>query len=197
MVRHNLSTRPFYNTRAVHVALALVSLAALGATAFNLWQLSALSGRNSRLQSEQQTIERKTADLRSRAAALRASIDLKDLDSTIAAADEANLLIGRRVFSWTELFNQFETTLPASVRIASVRPRVERGAGMTLSVVVIARNAEGIEEFIGRLEKTGSFTALLSREEFVREDGTLQATLEGQYSPGQSRGARSRGGVLR
>ncbi len=192
MLRHNLSTRPFYNERAVHVVLALVSLLAVVATGVNAWQFSALSGRNGQLQSRLQAAERKADDLRTRAAGLRTSINAKDLDLTIMAADEANILIDRRVFSWTELFNQFETTLPESVRIASVRPRIDKGIGMTLLVVVVAKNAEGIDSFIEKLEKTGTFTGLLSREEFVREDGTLQATLQGVYAPGQSRAAKTR-----
>ena len=86
MLRHNLSTRPFYNERAVHVVLALVSLVAVGATVFNAWQVSVLSARNGKLQSVLQTVERKAGDLRARAARLRASIDPKELDSTIQEA---------------------------------------------------------------------------------------------------------------
>lgn len=187
MLRHNLSTRPFYNVRAVHVSLAVVTLVAIGASAFNAWQFTRLSGRHAQLQTRLHADEQKATDLRTRAARLRASISPTQLGLTIAAADEANVVIDRRVFSWTELFNQFETTLPETVRIASVRPRIDQRAGMTLSVEVVARNVEGIDTFIERLEKTGTFVGLLSREEFVREDGTLQATLEGEYAPGFSR----------
>lgn len=190
MLRHNLSTRPFYNERVLRVSLAVVALVAIGASAFNVWQFTQLSGRHAQLQARLQTDQRRADDLRSRASALRASISPAQLALTIAAADEANVAIDRRVFSWTELFNQFETTLPESVRIASVRPRIDRDAGMTVSVVVVARNAEGIDSFIERLEKTGAFTGLLSREEYVREDGALQATLEGAYAPGLSRAVR-------
>jgi Tfp pilus assembly protein PilN len=193
MLRHNLSTRPFYNERAVHAVLALVSLVAVVATAFNAWQFSILSGRSGQLRSGLLVAEQKAGELRSRAARLRASINPRDLDSTIAAADEANMLIDRRVFSWTELFNQFETTLPESVRITSVHPRIEQGGGLTVSVVVVAKSVEGIDTFIEKLEKTGSFAGLLPRTEFVQEDGTLKATLEGQYTPGLSREALSTG----
>lgn len=190
MLRHNLSTRPFYNERLVRVVLVVVAVVALGATAFDAWQATTLSGHNSQLQNQLQSDQRKANDLRTRAASLRGSISPKQLAMTIAAADEANVVIDRRVFSWTELFNQFETTLPESVRIASVRPRIDRPSGMTLSIVVVARNAEGIDAFIERLEKTKAFTGLLSREEYVREDGSLQATLEGEYTPGLSRANR-------
>ena len=42
-----------------------------------------------------------------------------------AAAREANQLIDRRAFSWTDLFNRFEETLPADVRIVAVTPQVD------------------------------------------------------------------------
>jgi hypothetical protein len=193
MVRHNLSTRPFYNERAVHAVLGLVLLVAIAATAFNIWEYSALSGRNARLQLELRVAGQTAEALRTRAATVRASINPRELDSTIAFADEANRLIERRVFSWTELFNQFETTLPETVHIASVHPRIERDVGLVVSVVVVARSVEGIDTFIEKLEKTGSFAGLLSRVEVVQEDGTLKATLEGQYTPGQARDRVSQG----
>ena len=67
------------------------------------------------------------------------------------AAREANVLIERRVFSWTDVLNQFETTLPATVRISSVRPRVERDGTMMVDVVVLARTVEEFAQprFVG------------------------------------------------
>ncbi|MCX6544486.1 MAG: hypothetical protein NTV05_08725 [Acidobacteria bacterium] len=189
MVRHNLSTRPFYNERAVHAVLGLVSLAVIAATAFNVWEYSALSERHARLQLELRVAGQAAEALRARAATVRASINPRELDSTIAAADEANRLIDRRVFSWTELFNQFETALPETVHIASVHPRIEPDAGLVVSVVVVARSVEGIDTFVENLEKTGAFAGVLSRVEIVQDDGTLKATLEGQYTPGQARDA--------
>ena len=41
------------------------------------------------------------------------------------AAQEANALIDQRTFSWTELFNQIEATLPPDVMLTSVRPAVQ------------------------------------------------------------------------
>ena len=184
MLRHNLSTRPFYNERVIHLVLGLVTAVALAATVFNLWAIFSSSGRGAQLQAVVEQSERRENDLRSQAAKIRASINSRDLDATIAAAEEANALIERRVFSWTELFNHFESTLPDTVRISAVRPRLDRGAGLTISIVVVARSVEGIDTFIENLEKAGAFSGLLSREEFKKEDGTIQATLEGQYVAG-------------
>jgi Tfp pilus assembly protein PilN len=188
MGRMNLSTRPFYNERAVNAALTLAFALVLAVTAFNLWQVYVLSGRHAQLRGRIAQAEAQTRQLREQAARIRASINSKDLESTVAAAREANSLIDRRVFSWTEVLNQFETTLPATVRISSVRPRVERDGSMIVGVVVLARSVEGVDAFIENLEKRGAFTSVLSKEEFVNEAGLIQSSIEGRYrSPGGER----------
>lgn len=192
MLTHNLATRPFYNARAVNATLLLVSLIVMAATGFNAWEFSVLRGTGAQLQDRTASAQRRTQELRSRAASIRGSINPVELERTIALVEEANALIGRRVFSWTELFNHFEGTLPDNVRIMSVRPRLDRSEGMTVAVVVVARNVEGINAFIEKLEGAGAFAGLLSRDEFVKEDGTIQATLEGQYVPGADRAALRR-----
>jgi len=42
---------------------------------------------------------------------------------------------------------------------------------------------EAVDAFIENLEKRGAFSGVLSREEFVNEDGLIQASLEGRYRP--------------
>jgi Tfp pilus assembly protein PilN len=179
--RVNLSTKPFYNDRGVHLVLGLAAVAVLVFTVFNLWQVYVLSGRQAAVQARLSRAETQARQLREQAAAVRRAINPKELEATVAAAREANLLIERRVFSWTEVLNQFETTLPPTVRISSVRPRVERDGTMRVEVVVLARTVEAVDAFIENLEKRGAFSRVLSREEFVNEDGLIQASLEGQY----------------
>ena len=178
--RINLSTRPFYNERAVHAALALVAAVVLALSAFNLWQVYVLSGRHAELQGRLSQAETKTRELRDQATVIRRSINPRELEATVAAAREANVLIERRVFSWTEVLNQFETTLPASVRISSVRPRVERDGTMMVDVVVLARTVESVDAFIENLEKRGAFSGR------AVERGVHQ---RGRAHPGQHRGA--------
>jgi Tfp pilus assembly protein PilN len=195
MGRINLSTRPFYNERAVNAALGVAVALVVGVTGFNLWQVFVLSGRNAQLQGRIAQAAAKTRDLRDQATRLRASINPRELDATVAAAREANALIGRRVFSWTEVLNQFETTLPPSVRISSIRPRVERDGTMIVGVVVLARTVEAVDSFIENLEQHGAFSAVLSREEFVNEQGLIQASLEGRYKPALGAESSGRGGA--
>jgi Tfp pilus assembly protein PilN len=195
MGRINLSTRPFYNERAVNAALGLAVALVVGVTAFNLWQVFVLSGRNAQLQGRIAQAAAKTHELRAQATRLRASINPRELDATVAAAQEANALIDRRVFSWTEVLNQFETTLPPSVRISSIRPRVERDGTMIVGVVVLARTVEAVDTFIENLEQRGAFSVVLSREEFVNEQGLIQASVEGRYRPAGGGESGGQGGA--
>lgn len=184
MAHINLSTRPFYNERAVHLSLGVATALVLGFTAFNLWQVFTLSSRQAGRQERLAQADTRSRDLRAQTQRMRATINPRDLDATIAAAAEANDIISRRVFSWTDLLNRFESTLPDTVRISSVRPRTDRNGTMTIGMVVVARTVDGIDAFIENLERDGHFTGVLSREEFVNEAGLLQATLEGRYLPG-------------
>lgn len=181
MPRANLSTRPFYNERPVRAVLALVAAAVVGLTAFNVIQTLRLRSRGAEVQAAAQEAEREAARVRGTAAQIRRGINREQLASVQAAALEANQLIDRRAFSWTDLFNRFESTLPADVRIASVTPQVDQAGRMLVAVTVVSRRVEDLDGFIDALEKTGAFSEVLSREETAQEDGTLRSVIQGYY----------------
>ncbi len=183
MIRTNLATRPFYNTRAVSLWLALLATAVAAATLFNIISVVIDSRSDSALVQQARGDADRAAALRAEAAKLRASVDTRQVDLIASEARTANDLIDRRVFSWTELFNRFEQTLPPNVRITAVRPKVDRDRRVLLSMNVIARSVDDVNQFMESLEKTGAFAGLLSREEHVNEEGQLEATLESVYVP--------------
>ena len=183
MIRTNLATRPFYNTRAVSLWLALLGTAVAAATLFNVVTVIIDSRSDSALARQARADSERAAALRAEAAKLRASVDTREVDLIASEAHTANDLIDRRVFSWTELFNRFEQTLPVNVRITAVRPKVDRDRRVLLSVNVVARSVDDVNQFMESLEKTGAFAGLLSREERVNEEGQLEATLESVYVP--------------
>lgn len=196
MIRTNLSTRPFYNERIVHLWLIALALAVLAATAFNASRVLRYSRSDTRLATEASHDESRAADLRRQAARLRASVDPRQVDFAAADARQANDLIDRRTFSWTELFNRFETTLPDDVRIASVKPRVDRDRGIVLTINVSARSVEDVSSFIENLEATGAFVNVRPAEEHTEETGMLLSSLEAVYLPAAGKPA-SRGGGRR
>jgi Tfp pilus assembly protein PilN len=184
MIRTNLSTRPFYNERAVQLWLLVLALVVAAATLFNVARIVRYSHSDTELATEASRDQARAAELRTSAARLRAGVDVRQIDLASAEARQANELIDRRTFSWTELFNQFEMTLPDNVRITSVRPRVE-GTGITLSMTVVARSVDDVDELIQKLEATGSFSNVRSQQDQVDEQGMLNTTIVGIYVPGK------------
>src|SRR5713101_1642836 len=182
MIKTNLSTRPFYNERVVRLAMLALAALVVAATAFNAMRFVQLSRRDTSLLTEASRDEARAAALRTDAVRLRASVDGRQIELVSADARRANNLIDRRTFSWTELFNIFETTLPDEVRVTSVRPMIDSKSNTLLTITVIARSVEDVNQFVENLEKTGAFGGdLFAREEHFNEVGLLEAMLEPKY----------------
>ena len=181
MLRTNLSTRPFYNVRAVRAVLGLFALVVVAFTLFNAVQLITLSARQRTLSADAVRAENEAARLRSQAAAFRARIDPRELASVSADAKEANAIIDRRAFSWTTLFSQFEQALPPDVRITAVQPRREQDGTFAVNIGIQARRVEDVEAFIEALEARTPFKQVLATEEQTADNGLIEAIIDGKY----------------
>jgi Tfp pilus assembly protein PilN len=182
MLRGNLSTRPFYNERAIRSMLAVLALAAIGLTLFNAVEIFRLerAGRDAR-----QTVAQNAAqaqETRVKAQAIRQGINQAQLEAVRISARDANALIDRRTFSWTALLNYFQATLPPDVRIAGVRPQIDDDGLMLVAISLFARRIDDLSEFEDALENTGAFKNVLSRTIGTQEDGSTRAELQGYYS---------------
>ena len=183
MLRTNLSTRPFYNVRAVHAALAAAAAVILIFTLFNVVQIVRLTLSQRTLGASAADAEQEAARLRGEAAKIRAQINPQELEVVAGAAREANRIIDQRAFSWTELFAQFEATLPPDVRITAVQPRLDRENAFIVAVGIQARRAEDLDTFVEALEDGGTFHNVLAVTEQTGEDGRIEAIVEGTYVP--------------
>ena len=105
MIRTNLSTRPFYNERLVRLGLLVFLLVVAAATAFNVTRVVRYSRSDTQLSEQAARDEARAADLRKSAVRLRATVDPRQIESASLEARQANDLIDRRTFSWTEIFN--------------------------------------------------------------------------------------------
>jgi Tfp pilus assembly protein PilN len=180
MLGTNLSTRPFYNVRAVRTALAVIAAVVVGITLYNVVQIVRLAVAYQALGSRAAAAEDEAERLRAEAADIRSRINPQELTVVADAAREANAIIDRRAFSWTELFTKFEATLPPDVRITAVRPNLAQ-EGFQLSIGVQARRPEDLDAFMEALEGQGGFRDVLNTSEQVSEDGMLQAVIQGTY----------------
>jgi Tfp pilus assembly protein PilN len=192
VLRTNLSTRPFYNERAVHAVAALLALVLLALTA---WQITRVV-RLSREKTDLNAVIRKDkaeADAKTREAAqTRRGLDQRELAIVATAAKEANQLIEQRTFSWTELFNQLETTLPEDVMLTSVRPEF-KDAETRVNLEILGRGGDVIDTFWDRLEKTGAFHDIQWSGLSVTEEGLHRIQMKAVYQPAPPPSARPAG----
>ncbi|MEO6213776.1 MAG: hypothetical protein ABIP65_09145 [Vicinamibacterales bacterium] len=181
MLRANLSTRPFYNERAVHMLLGGAAILVVALTAFNLFRVVTLSRQNTELSSRINRDHAEAEQLTRMAVDIRGRIDKDELQVVVDAATEANALIDQRTFSWTAFFNRIESTLPPDVMLSSVRPAVKDG--MTrVSMVVLGRRAEDIDAFMEKLEATGAFEDVVPSQQDRTEAGLYRVVVESFYS---------------
>jgi Tfp pilus assembly protein PilN len=182
MLRTNLSTRPFYNERAIHLLLALAAIMVALVTLVNVVKVVQLSRQNtelaSRVNRDRNEAERLTRD----AARIRRGINQEELQLVVNRAHEANALIDQRTFSWTGLFNQIEKTLPPDVMLTAVQP-VVTDTGTRISFTMLARRTVDADEFMEKLEATGAFENVLQRQDEDVEGGMTRVIVDADYVP--------------
>ena len=182
MLRTNLSTRPFYNERVVHTLAALLAVVVLAVTAWQAVRVVRLSRYKTELNAAISR-DRTEADANAaQAQQIRQGLDQKQLSLLAASAKEANDLIAERTFSWTELFNQLETTLPGDVMLLGIHPDFSDGVTQ-LHMELQGKNEDVIEDFWERLEKTGAFHKAEWSNVTVTEDGLHRMTMDVVYTP--------------
>jgi len=183
VIRTNLSTRPFYNERIVNLLILLLAVLVAAATAFNVTRIIQYSRADTGLALQASRDEQQANSLRVQAARLRTSVDVKQIDLASDQAKIANELIDRRTFSWTELFNRFETTLPPDARITGVRPHIEHAGQIELTIGLVARSVDDVSKFMENLEATGAFVNVLSTDERLDEEQLTNTTITATYVP--------------
>ena len=183
MLRTNLSTRPFYNERALHAVLGVTAAIVIVLTMFNVTQIVLLTRRQSSLNREATAAEARATELRANAARTRQALNAKQLENMSDAAREANLIISQRLFSWTDLLNRLGDALPENVRITSLRPSVGKDGGVIVTMTVAAQGVDDIEQFMANLEETTAFSEVYPLDDEPAESGGVQASLQGKYAP--------------
>jgi Tfp pilus assembly protein PilN len=180
MLRTNLATRPFYNERLVHWLLGAGLLLVAAFTAYNVSEYLRLTGRQGGLAAEAARDEAQARALNARAADARRRIDRKQLEVVAAQATEVNGIIDARTFSWTSLFDDIEATLPPTVMLTAITPKIDQ-AGASVRLIVVGRTVEAIDTFIERLEATKRFADVRVVSEQVTDEGLFETQLAGRY----------------
>jgi hypothetical protein len=181
VLRTNLSTRPFYNERGVHIAVGIAALLIAGLTIWNITRIVSLSRHNTELATRVNGDHAEAQQLTKMAAEIRGKIDQQELQLVVDSAREANALIDQRTFSWTAFFNRLEATMPPDVMLTSVRPAVKEGT-THVTMTVLGRRAVDIDEFIEKLEATGAFENVVPTQQDRTDDGLYRVVLQSVYT---------------
>jgi Tfp pilus assembly protein PilN len=181
MIRTNLSTRPFYNERAVHVAIGAAALVVLALTVVNVVRVVTLSRQNTEYSRRINGDRAEMEQLAKSAMEVRRGVNQNELQVVVDSAREANALIDQRTFSWTAFFNRIEATIPPDVMLSSVRPAVKDGQ-TRVTLVVLGRRAEDVDEFMEKLEATGAFDDVVPSQQDRTEAGLYRVLIESVYT---------------
>ena len=180
MLKINLATRPFYNERVVHVVLILLGTGALVLMGLAGRTVLELSKVHTEITRAAEASEALVETVSQETLSLNEDVSDEELEVLRRSAAEANRLIDQRVFSWTELFNLIERTLPNRVMLTGLRPS-GNASRISLVIGVVGERVADIEEFIEQLEASGSVENVLARQEQRTEDGMYSAQLTGEF----------------
>ncbi len=181
MLRTNLSTRPFYNERAIHLAIGIAAVLISALTIWNVVRVLSLSRHSTELATRVNSDHAEAEQLTRMADDIRRKIDKNELQLVVDSAREANSLIDQRTFSWTAFFNRLESTMPPDVMLTSVRPSVKDGV-TRVTMAVLGRGAEDVDEFAEKLEASGAFEDVILTQQDRTVEGLIRVVIESVYT---------------
>ncbi len=143
--------RPFYNAAAL-AAILLVALASV--VAWNDWQ----NRRDTRLLTEQSNqLETTMTELSREQQEMEQWLRRPEVQEIRDRSAFLNSLIVRKSLSWTQMFMDLETILPARAQVTAIRPRLNRDQQVEVSLSVAAASMGPLVEFLKKLEAALQF----------------------------------------
>jgi Tfp pilus assembly protein PilN len=187
----NLASRPFRNNTLPWAGLALLAVALVAST---WWNVTSWFSVEERLQARRATIEDvKTrfdrCDLRERKA--EAALKKSDVSYLKVQAERANAVIARKALSWTRLFNILEKVQPYEVRMTRISPvfanassdTIPKGA-VPVSVKGFSREIRAFLEFERSLLFDPHFDRVEPEQSSLDKNGEVEFELSFLYYPG-------------
>ncbi len=102
-------------------------------------------------------------------------------DKFIKKCEFINAVVGKRIFSWTQLFNEIEKVLPNSVRLTQIVPDISKDK-IKITLEVVSQNLESFLEFLNKLDTSKVFKNIrVTRES--NNKGILEYSLSVEYKP--------------
>ncbi len=184
----NLAHRPFRNRALPWTLIAVVGVVSLA------WLAYSISSERG-VQAGMRVIERDMVSLREQTR--RIEIENERKAQAIPPADlqslrDAHRLIDRKGFSWTGLFSDLETSIPASVRVARISVtdvvQTQTTTIAVISLTVVGRSSEDVTAMISAMNQSGVFVATPQTQQNARaqqsgQNAGVEWTLRLNYTP--------------
>jgi len=138
----NLASRPYRDERPFILVVVIGSLliAYLTLTNFDTWYRYRNETQETRAKIA--ALEKQAADERASTATLNQRLRAVDVKMLAKQTQFANIQLAQRAFSWSELLDHLERTLPDYVRIESISPTFGDNGVVTLSLQCVARDPD-------------------------------------------------------
>jgi len=167
----NLASQPFRDYRPVYAVVVVTSLvvAFMMLNNFDTWYRYQRDTKSTR--TDISKYEREIEQERRRAEVANRQIKGIDLTALGKQSKFVNAQLAERAFSWSELLDRLEATMPNDVRINSVSPSFSDDGQVHLSLSCEAKSATGMIGTINRFNSSPYFYSPFPTNEDNTESG--------------------------
>ncbi|MEP6741775.1 MAG: hypothetical protein ABJB61_04690 [bacterium] len=174
----NLASRPFSNRSLPWMITAAVIFVSLISLIFIVRATRLANAQANAVQNDLNNLGRQELALRQQAETVKNSLTSEQLQTL----DAAHALVDRKRFSWSRLFADLESALPAAVRVKSIAVRrvVTRGDETLaeLDMTVVAKTPAIVTDMIAEMDRAGVFHSELRAQNLQRGRGEGGAEYE-------------------
>lgn len=167
----NLASQPygdvqrfFFRWRVGLLLLAVLTVGLLFAagTAFRSWRTT---------EERELYLRQQIADREGQKLAVEAFLNRPENRQTRNRSQFLNALFARKAFSWTEVFSDMETLVPARLHVVSITPKIDENNELELDLKVAGSSRDSAIELVRRLEQSPHFSAPR-----IKSEATSQAS---------------------
>jgi len=151
----NLATRSYVNRRTLYMSYAAIGALLLVIMLFGLMRFAALYSDISQTEVKIKTIE---SNIVKRSGTGAAEFDEASYRNLLAHIEEANSLLRRDSFRWTDLLNRLEKVVPWQVRILQINPNHD---DRLVKISGQAKTLQSLKKLIDNLITSGHYTHVL------------------------------------
>ena len=153
----NLASRPFRDYRPLYAVVVVVSLLIAFLMLNNFDTFYRYRRETTTTRNEIVRIQAQTQQERQRSDAAHRQIATIDLTTLDRQAKFVNSQLAERAFSWSELLDRLEATLPRDVRVTSISPSFSEDGTVRLSLRCESKRSDGMLETITRFQSSPHF----------------------------------------